>query len=182
MIRSSIAVCVAGWAFFGASCQTLKPSNTYVFPVNQSGLFVIVNHGRNAHSNLEAEARRDFVFPESRILVADIPDFAITPGDAFFISLEGKRRSFNPNCEHPDSMKVCGYRASRNSGYNEGKYRQKFGLPPASQPVDGLKSFDFYFFSVAKDCVSDTADPDLFLVEIYRYLEEGDYKSTLPED
>ena len=48
-------------------------------------------------------------------------------------------------------------------------------------PTEGLKSFDLYYFIVAKDCASVTADVDSFDLRIYRYLEEGDYKSTLLE-
>ena len=181
MIRVSFSLWVAGWACIVASCQTLKPINTYTFPTGRSSLFAIVNHGMSSALNENATVRREFVFPENGIIVVDIPDFSITPQDEFFRDHNGERIAFDPNNQHPDSIKVCGYSTSQNSGYNESYYRSKFGLPPSKEPVEGMKSFDFYFFIVAKDCAADTSNVDSFLPDIYRFLEGGDYKSTLAE-
>lgn len=179
--RSSFSLWVAIGLCLVCSCRTQKPKNIYVFPANRNGLFVIVNHGTQGLHFDETAMRREFVFPSNGILVVDISDFSITPQDEFFVERNGVRRSFDPNNEHPDSTKVCAYSSSRNSGYNEAYYRGKFGLPPSKDPVEGMKSFDFYYFNVATDCASDTFYMDPFLEDVYRFLEESEFKSTLPE-
>tara|TARA_B110000967_G_C18738718_1_gene486562 strand:+ start:269 stop:784 length:516 start_codon:yes stop_codon:yes gene_type:complete len=156
--------------FIGCSSGNLLP-NDFNFTLSDNEWCVIVN-GCKGMGDYEENGRREFRFPKSGIVLADIKNLEITKDDKFFI----EDKEFSPSGTDTNDYKLCYHMVSLNSGYNAHYLAKQRGLK-VGKGMKEMQDFDLFFFRVNKKCEDPEINLDDYFDKVWVYLLKNDVRS-----